>query len=78
MHLRVFYTDPSLYIGTVAQFSCEEGFQIEGTRSSTCLTDGKWSYPKPKCRGIFFIILRLIFKIRKINLSLANLNLIKF
>lgn len=51
-NLQIFYTSPHLFIGTVAQFSCGSGFYVDGPRSSTCLSSGKWSHTLPKCRAL--------------------------
>ncbi|VDK72875.1 unnamed protein product [Litomosoides sigmodontis] len=51
-NLRIIYTSSHLFVGTVAQFSCESGFYVDGSRSSTCLSPGKWSHSLPNCRAL--------------------------
>uniref|UniRef100_A0A915Q664 Uncharacterized protein n=1 Tax=Setaria digitata TaxID=48799 RepID=A0A915Q664_9BILA len=51
-NLQIFYTSPHFFVGTVAQFSCGNGFYVDGSRSSICLTSGKWSHSSPKCRAL--------------------------
>ncbi|VDN02323.1 unnamed protein product [Thelazia callipaeda] len=51
-NLQIFYTSTSLFIGTIAQFSCKTGFYIDGSHSSTCLSSGKWSHNAPNCRAL--------------------------
>ena len=43
--------------GSVASYSCSEGFQIKGVTSRTCTRDG-WSDTEPSCerKSFFFYI----------------------
>ena len=43
--LRYYYP-----IGTNASFSCNSGFELNGTYFASCLTDGSWNLPPPICR----------------------------
>ena len=32
-----------------ANYTCDEGFDLEGMKNRTCLTNGSWSYEDPTC-----------------------------
>uniref|UniRef100_A0A915C8W8 Locomotion-related protein Hikaru genki n=1 Tax=Parascaris univalens TaxID=6257 RepID=A0A915C8W8_PARUN len=51
-NLRVFFTSRYHYIGTIAQFSCANGYRVDGAHSAMCLPSGKWSHNAPKCRAL--------------------------
>ena len=34
-----------------ANYTCDEGFDLEGMKKRTCLTNGSWSYEAPTCAG---------------------------
>ncbi|NXJ74305.1 CR1L protein, partial [Trogon melanurus] len=38
--------------GTAVQFSCDEGFKLQGDAESRCLADGAWHPPLPVCRPV--------------------------
>ena len=38
-------------VGSVAQFSCENGFTLVGNPLLTCMTDGEWDNNLPTCVG---------------------------
>ncbi len=38
-------------VGTVATYSCEEGFGLIGLESRECLEGGVWSGETPTCEG---------------------------
>ena len=38
-------------VGSVAQFSCENGFTLVGNPLLTCMTDGEWDNNPPTCAG---------------------------
>jgi len=38
--------------GSVVQYSCKEGFEFNGKDSRSCLPDGSWTGPTPKCNLI--------------------------
>ncbi|XP_075709803.1 complement receptor type 1-like isoform X2 [Rhinoderma darwinii] len=40
-----------IYNDTIT-YDCNEGFQLVGQASITCLHDGRWNYQSPGCRGI--------------------------
>ena len=40
-------------VGAEVTFSCEEGYQLNGTTKVTCLESGEWSHPIPNCEGMF-------------------------
>ena len=35
--------------GSEALYSCEEGFELTGSRIRTCMADGQWSASEPTC-----------------------------
>ena len=37
--------------GSLAYFSCNTGFQLEGPKQITCI-DGKWNSTSPTCKGL--------------------------
>ena len=36
-------------IGSVASYSCDEGFELVGSTTRTCQSDGTWSGNDPQC-----------------------------
>uniref|UniRef100_A0AC35GSP7 Uncharacterized protein n=1 Tax=Panagrolaimus sp. PS1159 TaxID=55785 RepID=A0AC35GSP7_9BILA len=50
-NLQIIYTTKTLFLGTVAQFSCAPGFQLQGHSSLVCLKGGRWSNFPPRCQG---------------------------
>ncbi|KAF1748085.1 hypothetical protein GCK72_024552 [Caenorhabditis remanei] len=48
-YLQTDLSSPTLFVGTVAQFSCPAGYFVEGNSISTCLEDATWSHTVPKC-----------------------------
>lgn len=38
-------------VGVVATFSCESGFDVLGSDTSTCLADESWENIEPICQG---------------------------
>lgn len=52
--LNVYYTTKHLYLGTIAQFSCAPGYQLQNKRSLICLEGGRWSHFPPNCESNFF------------------------
>uniref|UniRef100_A0A183USG6 Locomotion-related protein Hikaru genki n=1 Tax=Toxocara canis TaxID=6265 RepID=A0A183USG6_TOXCA len=51
-NLRVFFTSRYHYIGSTVQFSCANGYRVDGARSAICLPNGKWSHKTPKCQAL--------------------------
>ncbi|WKY11468.1 hypothetical protein Q1695_003213 [Nippostrongylus brasiliensis] len=51
-HLSVYLTRRSLFIGTVAQFSCPVGYKAHGHTTAVCEDDGTWSHSPPTCHAI--------------------------
>ncbi|VDK57641.1 unnamed protein product [Anisakis simplex] len=51
-NLRVFFASRHHYIGTTAQFSCANGYRVDGAQSAMCLSNGKWSHDPPKCQAL--------------------------
>jgi len=43
----------------VCQYSCEDGFDLVGSRSRSCLSTGMWSNNEPTCRRgvVWFIVM---------------------
>ncbi|XP_072444221.1 sushi, von Willebrand factor type A, EGF and pentraxin domain-containing protein 1 isoform X6 [Chiloscyllium punctatum] len=39
------------FVGGRVTFSCEEGYQLNGTETITCLKDGLWSHTLPHCQA---------------------------
>ncbi|XP_043572153.1 sushi, von Willebrand factor type A, EGF and pentraxin domain-containing protein 1 isoform X1 [Chiloscyllium plagiosum] len=39
------------FVGGQVTFSCEEGYQLNGTETITCLEDGLWSHTLPHCQA---------------------------
>ena len=35
--------------GTIANYTCDAGYDLEGVRYSVCQTDGTWSHTAPNC-----------------------------
>ena len=38
--------------GSTATYTCNDGFELEGTSVATCGSDGEWSGNRPFCSGI--------------------------
>ncbi|KJH53411.1 sushi domain protein [Dictyocaulus viviparus] len=51
-HLSVYLTKRSLFIGTMAQFSCPVGYKPLGYTTAICEEDGAWSHSPPACHGL--------------------------
>lgn len=41
---------PSRSVGSVAHYTCNSGFALEGNESRTCQSNGQWSSAEPVCR----------------------------
>ncbi|KAM3865307.1 beta-2-glycoprotein 1-like [Diretmus argenteus] len=37
---------------TVLNFTCDDGYVMEGANESRCLNDGTWSHPPPLCKAV--------------------------
>ena len=46
---EVFFT--TTFSGSTAEYSCNEGFNISGIHTRTCLVNGEWSDETPTCVG---------------------------
>ncbi|GIX99908.1 protein lev-9 [Caerostris extrusa] len=44
-----YFEGRSYSLGSTVFFRCFEGMKMEGARSATCLENGNWSNPIPKC-----------------------------
>ena len=38
--------------GSVATYSCNNGYRVEGDRERTCLANATWSGTTPHCQGL--------------------------
>ncbi len=47
-------TGPFRDVGTMAMYSCVEGFGLIGSESRECLEGGAWSGDTPTCEGTVF------------------------
>ena len=48
----VSYSDPTLGVGSVATYTCNQNYVLVGdSRHSTCQSDGTWSSSGPFCAG---------------------------
>lgn len=45
------YYEDTLYKSTV-NYTCDEGYILDGASSAVCQIDGKWSAPEPQCKPI--------------------------
>ena len=37
-------------VGSTAEYACNEGFELVGTNTRTCQSDGTWSGEAPTCQ----------------------------
>ena len=42
---------------SIAEYSCNEGYYIDGHQHRACQVNEEWSGGKPQCKGRFFILL---------------------
>ena len=40
---------PELLVGSTANYSCQDGYQLQGSQTRTCGEDGQWSGQEPTC-----------------------------
>ena len=45
-------TSDSFMSGTVATYSCTDGYELVGEEKRTCLVDGTWTGAEPYCVGM--------------------------
>ena len=38
---------------SVVNYTCDEGYTLQGSNSRTCQSDGQWSGSVPQCKGMF-------------------------
>ena len=64
------FSDGTLFL-SVAVFSCESGYVLQGAQLSVCGADGTWSSEVPTCKGTYthYITLHLSCVYIYINLS---------
>ena len=41
--------------GTVANYSCADGYELMGEQNRTCLVDGTWTGAEPICTGTYYL-----------------------
>ena len=41
--------------GTVATYSCADGYELVGEENRTCLVDGTWTGAEPQCRSRYSV-----------------------
>uniref|UniRef100_A0A8D2DZF6 p-selectin n=1 Tax=Sciurus vulgaris TaxID=55149 RepID=A0A8D2DZF6_SCIVU len=46
------HTHGGFGIGSTCHFSCDEGFELEGSGSVECTASGRWSAHPPGCKGV--------------------------
>ncbi|TKR66617.1 hypothetical protein L596_022887 [Steinernema carpocapsae] len=51
-NVQVHLSQGYLFEGTVAQFSCPQGYEVFGSRALTCLDGRRWSHPLPRCQAV--------------------------
>ena len=39
--------------GTVVQYTCDKGYSMVGSNTTTCIELQQWSHPSPICQGLF-------------------------
>lgn len=42
-------TQNSTSVGSIARYSCDKGFELNGAEERECLGDGNWSEREPSC-----------------------------
>ena len=47
--------DGKYVVDTVASFSCDSGFSLNGTNSAMCQESGNWNEKTSRCEGFYFI-----------------------
>ncbi len=45
----VVFSDLSRALGTIATYSCNEGFRLNGSETRECGGDGEWTEEAPTC-----------------------------
>ncbi|XP_077509024.1 limulus clotting factor C-like [Amblyomma americanum] len=62
---------------TVAYFACEQGFHLMGSSTATCVGNGAWSEPSPRCERLSFCpdlghVVNGMFKSRRLSSPLGS------
>ncbi|KAM4876293.1 sushi, von Willebrand factor type A, EGF and pentraxin domain-containing protein 1 [Thomomys bottae] len=47
------FSSTNLHYGQIVTYSCDEGFQLEGSKALTCLETGDWDVAAPSCNAIY-------------------------
>ena len=45
-------------VGDTASYTCNDGFELIGTETVTCMSDGTWSDEPPMCRRKQFMVMQ--------------------
>ena len=48
---------PGNSVGTVARYTCKDGFELIGNKTRTCQEDGEWSGTDPTCKCEHILLL---------------------
>ncbi|XP_012682924.2 beta-2-glycoprotein 1 [Clupea harengus] len=43
---------PDIVFTSTINYTCDEGYILNGTTTSSCMHDGKWSHPPPVCESV--------------------------
>ena len=49
--------------GDTAEYSCNSGYQLNGTQNRTCGEDGQWSGQEPRCKNFVGYIINLFYSL---------------
>ena len=51
-------TTDGLSFGSVALYTCNRGYTVQGLDTRACLLTGEWSGVRPNCTGLYQIVLK--------------------
>ena len=60
-------------VDTVASFSCDLGFYLNGTNSAICETSKQWNNETPTCEGFYYLFFIIFTSKRNIYLLIIVL-----